>query len=431
MSQVFVVDSEKRPLDPIHPGYARWLLTCQQAAVFKQYPFTIILKHAEPEAQPAPVRLKLDPGSKATGLALVNDAKGEVVWAAELTHRGQQVKKRLAARRAIRHHRRQRKTRYRAPRFDNRTRKLGWLPPSLESRLVNVLTWVARLRRLCPIAALSMELVRFDTHLMQHPEISGVEYQQGTLAGYEVREYLLEKWGRTCAYCGKTDVPLEIEHLVPKARGGSNRVSNLTLACEPCNQQKGTQTAAEFGHLDVQTQAKRPLQDAAAVNATRWALYERLQATRLPVEVGTGGRTKWNRTERNLPKTHWVDAACVGASTPERLGGQGILPLYITATLRQHRQMCLMNRFGFPRTKAKSNRLAFGFQTGDLVRAVVISGKRAGTHQRRVAIKANGAFTITTPAGPVPDISYRYCRLLQRADGYSYAKGGRGFLSLP
>jgi 5-methylcytosine-specific restriction endonuclease McrA len=65
---------------------------------------------------------------------------------------------------------------------------------------------------------------------MQDAEISGVSYQQGELAGYEVREYLLEKWQRRCAYCGKTDVPLEIEHIIPKSRGGSNRVSNLTLA---------------------------------------------------------------------------------------------------------------------------------------------------------------------------------------------------------
>lgn len=102
-----------------------------------------------------------------------------------------------------------------------------------------VTTWVARLRRLCPITALSQELVKFDTQAMQHPEIAGMEYQQGELAGYEIREYLLEKWQRRCAYCQASKVPLQVEHILPKARGGSNRVSNLTLACEPCNQAKG------------------------------------------------------------------------------------------------------------------------------------------------------------------------------------------------
>ncbi len=76
-----------------------------------------------------------------------------------------------------------------------------------------------------------MELVRFDTQLMQNPEIGGVEYQQGQLQGYEIREYLLEKGGRKCADCGLVDAPLEVEHIIPKSWGGSNRVSNLTLAC--------------------------------------------------------------------------------------------------------------------------------------------------------------------------------------------------------
>lgn len=91
------------------------------------------------------------------------------------------------------------------------------------------------------------------------------------------------------------------------------------MACELCNRAKGVQTAEEFGYPDVQRQAKAPLKDAAAVNTTRWALYQRLSATGLPMEVGTGGRTKWNRTQRGLPKAHWLDAACVGASTPPLL----------------------------------------------------------------------------------------------------------------
>lgn len=426
MSNVFVLDSEQRPLAPIHPGYARWLLTHQKAAVFQWYPFTIILKQTIPAVQPMPLRLKIDPGSKTTGLALVHDASGEVVWGAELTHRGEIVRKRLADRASARRNRRQRKTRYRAPRFANRRRKGGRLPPSLESRIANVLTWVNRLRRLCPIEALSQELVRFDTQVMQQPEISGVEYQQGTLAGYELREYLLEKWGRACAYCGKSGVPLQIEHITPKARGGSDRASNLTLACEPCNSAKGSKTAAEFGHSEVQAQARLPLKDAAAVNVTRWALYERLQATGLPVEVGTGGRTKWNRTERGLPKTHWLDATCVGASTPVVLQIGRVHPLSITAMGRQRRQMCLMDAFGFPRTRAKGSRVVRGFQTGDLVRAVVRTGKRTGTHMGRVAVKANGAFTIMTRAGRVPDVPARYCVKLQGNDGYAYTKGGCG-----
>jgi 5-methylcytosine-specific restriction endonuclease McrA len=170
-------------------------------------------------------------------------------------------------------------------------------------------------RRLCQVVhvcALSQELVKFDTQALVQPEISGVEYQQGTLAGYEVREYLLEKWGRRCAYCGVSGVPLQIEHIVPTARGGSDRVSNLTLACGPCNTRKGPETAAEFGHPEVQAHAQGRLRDTAAVNTTRWALFHRLRAMGLPLETGSGGRTKWNRTCRGRPKTHWLDGRLCG-----------------------------------------------------------------------------------------------------------------------
>ena len=273
MQRVFVLNADQQPLSPCRPARARWLLTQQKAAVFRRYPFTIILKTLRVNPIIAPLSLKIDPGSKTTGIALVDEAQGEVVWAAELTHRGEQVKERLDQRRMCRRGRRHRHTRYRPPRFNNRTRSKGWLPPSLMSRIENVLTWVARLRRCAPITALAQELVKFDLQLMQDAEISGVEYQQGELAGYETRQYLLEKFHRTCAYCGKRDTPLEVEHIVPKSRGGTNRVSNLTIACHPCNQAKGNQVAAEFGHPQVQQQAKAPLKDATAVNATRWALY--------------------------------------------------------------------------------------------------------------------------------------------------------------
>ncbi len=423
MSHVFVLDTTQRVLNPVHPGRARRLLTEGKAAVFRRYPFTIILKHAVPNPQSEPLRVKIDPGSKTTGLVIVNNATGQVVWGAELTHRGQQIRDNVLARRAIRRGRRQRKTRYRKPRFLNRRKPAGWLPPSLLSRVQNIQTWVHRLRQLCPVSAISQELVRFDTQLLENPEISGFEYQQGELAGYEVREYLLEKWERTCAYCGATGIPLQVEHIIPKTRGGSNRVSNLTITCEPCNTAKGTQTAAEFGHPEVQARAKRPLKDVAALNASRWALYDRLQATGLPVEVGTGGRTKWNRAQRGLPKAHWVDAACVGVSTPEVLRVQSMVPLCIQAAGRESRQMCRMDRFGFPRTSAKSIRRVQGFQTGDIVRAVVTAGTKIGVYTGRVAVRTSGSFNIATAHGTIQGISARFCRAVHRSDGYSYQKG--------
>ncbi|MBA3534223.1 MAG: HNH endonuclease [Ardenticatenales bacterium] len=428
MNKVFVLDTHQQPLAPCHPAKARKLLRAGQAAVYRAYPFTIILLRAVAEPVAPPLRLKIDPGSKVSGLAIVNDASGEIVWAAEVAHRGEPIRTALAQRASVRGNRRSRKTRYRPPRFLNRRRRAGWLPPSVASRVANVMTWVRRLCQLCPIQALALELARFDTQALQNPEISGVEYQQGELWGYEVKQYVLEKWGRQCAYCDATQVPLEVDHIVARDRGGSHRVSNLTLACVLCNQKKSNHDIRDFLAHDparlarLLAQAKAPLKDAAVLNSTRWALYEALVATGLPLEVGTGGRTKWNRSTRGLPKTHWLDAACVGASTPEVLWTSGTLrPLQIRATGHGSRQMCAMDKHGFPRTRAKGAKRVQGFQTGDIVKAIVPTGKKQGTYVGRVAVRASGSFNIRTAGGLVEGISYRYCRLLHRVDGYSYS----------
>ena len=302
--------------------------------------------------------------------------------------------------------------------------------PSLESRIANVITWVQRLNRYAPITAISLELVKFDLQQMDHPEIQGVEYQQGTLAGYELCEYVLEKWHRQCAYCGAKDVPLQVEHIQPRAKGGTDRVSNRCLACEPCNQKKGTLDIAVFLNKKpevlkkILAQTKAPLKDAAAVNATRWALYERLKETSLPIECGSGGLTKFNRTTRGLPKTHWLDAACIGRSTPETIKVAGIVPLSIEATGHGNRQKCGVDQHGFPIRHRKRQKRHYGYQTGDLVRAVVPAGlKTAGTHRGRVLARATGSFDIITRQGRVAGVSYRYCRPILKSDGYSYTKG--------
>jgi 5-methylcytosine-specific restriction endonuclease McrA len=422
MQRVLVLDKNKQPVMPCHPARARELLREGKAAVFRQFPFTIILKErAGGETQS--VAVKIDPGSKTTGMVLVADFKRgkRVIWAAELTHRGQQIRNTLLTRRQVRRSRRNRKTRYRQPRFLNRRRKSGWLPPSLQSRVDNIWTWLKRLHKFTPMTHLALELVRFDTQKMQHPEISGIEYQQGTLQGYEVREYLLEKWGRKCAYCGIEHVPLQVEHIESKDRGGSNRVSNLAIACQPCNQKKGTRSAAEFGYPEVAVQAKKPLKDAAAVNATRFALLEQIKLIGLAIEIGTGGQTKFNRIQQDYPKTHWLDAACVGSSGAQIFVHADLRPLAIAATGRQARQMCRVNRYGFPRTAAKQNRVVQGFQTGDIVKAIVTIGKKVGTYVGRVAVRASGNFNIKTAHATVQDISYRYCKPIQKSDGYAYS----------
>jgi len=391
-----------------------------RAVVHRMEPFTIRLKDRMlAQSETEPLRLKLDPGSKTTGMAVMSDA-GRVIFLGELNHK-KGIKMALESRRSLRRGRRNRKTRYRKPRFLNRTRAKGWLPPSLEARVDQTLNAAAKLRRLLPIAAISTEHVKFDTQLMENAAINGVEYQQGELLGYEIREYLLEKWGRKCAYCGAENVPLEIEHIIPKIRGGSNRLSNLAIACTPCNQKKNSQTAEEFGFPEIQAQARKPLRDAAMMNATRWRLFERLRETGLPVECGTGARTKMQRIKHRLPKTHYYDACCVGASTPDVVSVQARYAALWTATGRGKRQMCQTDKYGFPKAHRANRKVQFGFLTGDIVSADVPAGKYQGTWRGRATCRASGQFDLRDGQKTIVcRTNHKRCRLIQRGDGWQY-----------
>ncbi|HAJ61726.1 MAG TPA: HNH endonuclease [Cyanobacteria bacterium UBA8543] len=424
--RVFVLDKNLNPLDPCHPARARELLNQGRAKVFKRYPFTIVLQDRTVDVSTVhPHRIKIDPGSKTTGIAVVQENTGRVTSALEISHRGQQIKAALDSRRALRRGRRNRKTRYRKPRFLNRTRKSRWLPPSLESRIANIETWVRRIRKLCPISAISQELVRFDLQQMQNPEVSGVEYQRGELFGFEIKEYLLIKWGRKCAYCGVENVPFEIEHILAKSKGGSNRVSNMSLSCHNCNQAKGNKPVEEFLKKKpdvlkrILAHLLAPLKDAAAVNATRWELYRRLQSTGLPVEVGSGGRTKFNRKTRGVEKQHWTDAACVGVSTPEKLLINGVKPLIIKAKGHGTRQRARPDKFGFPKAHAPKAKFFQGFQTGDIVKADVPTGKFAGQYAGRIAIRFRPSFVLQLSTQKF-DVHPKYLKTIHKADGYEY-----------
>jgi 5-methylcytosine-specific restriction endonuclease McrA len=410
-----------------------------RAVVHKRYPFTIRLKDRV-GGEMQPLKLTLDPGSKESGIAILREDgdNRHVLCLFTLVHRGFQIREALDQRRAFRRRRRSKNLRHRAPRFNNRTRRDGWLPPSLQHRVDTLSAWVTRLCRLAPITSLAQELVRFDTQKLVNPEISGVEYQQGTLLGYEVREYLLEKWGRECAYCGEKETPLEIEHVVAKSNGGSNRITNLTLACHDCNQAKGNDSleaffardkglkkrlkknklSAETRYQRVIREQKRPLRDASAVNATRWALFNALKETGLPVTTGSGGLTKYNRQRLGIPKTHALDAACVGNF--ETLNDWNRPTLVIKAMGRGSYQRTRLDKYGFPRGYLMRDKRAYGYQTGDMVKAIVPKGKKAGTHTGRVAIRKTGSFNIQTEQGAVQGISYKYCTILQRGDGYRY-----------
>ena len=415
---VFVIDTKKKPLTPCHPAEARKLLKQGKAAIWRKAPFTIILnKSVEAEELPKEeTRLKIDYGSKHTGMAIVQGER--VIWLGVLEHRTN-IKKKMDDRRGHRRFRRN-KLRYRKVRFDNRKRKEGWLPPSLQSRVDNIGSVVQKLCSLCPVTAIAYENCKFDTQLIQKPEISGVEYQQGELLGYEVREYLLEKYERTCCYCGKRDIPLEVEHIIPKSRGGTNRVDNLCISCKPCNQNKGNQTAEEYGYPDIQKQAKKPLKDAAVVTATRWAVYNRLRATGLPVECGSGAKTKMNRVALGLPKEHYYDACCVG-QTPRSMYFAQDYVQRIAAQGRGAYSRTNLDRHGFPRGYLARQKQFFGFQTGDMVKAIVPAGKNKGMWYGRVLCRKTGYFDVKTTTDRKGGINHKNIKLVQQNDGYEYS----------
>jgi 5-methylcytosine-specific restriction endonuclease McrA len=426
VSLVFVLARDGQPIMPCHPARARKLLRSGRARVHRRFPFTIRLIDVN-GADIQPVRIKIDPGAKTTGIAIVREENGKqhVLHLAEIEHRGATVKKHLTQRAQFRRRRRSANLRYRKPRFENRPRSNGWLPPSLRCRVDNVLSWVSRYQGLIPISGISLERVKFDLQKMENPEISGVEYQQGTLYGYEVREYLLEKWRRRCAYCDAENVPLQIEHIQPRSKNGSKRISNLTLACEECNQKKDSLDIRIFLAHDpdrlkrILKHCKRPLAAAAAVNATRNALYNKLMDLGLPVEASSGGRTKFNRTRLGIPKTHALDAACVGEV--ENLLSWEMQTFHIKAMGRGSYKRTRLNKFGFPHGILIPHKKIYGFQTGDMVKAVVPKGKKAGTHIGRVAVRKTGSFNIQNPSGVVQGVSYKHCKILAHADGYNYS----------
>ncbi len=329
---IYVLNIRGQPLMSTTQHNGKKLLKQGKAKVVQRCPFTIQLNYATGEAT-QPIKLGVDIGYTNIGFSAKTD-KLEVI-SGTLTLRNN-VSNKLEERRRYRSTRRGRLG-YRPPRFDNRTRPEGWFAPSIQHRHDSHIRLVETLETLLPITYEKVEVANFDAHKMQHPEITGVAYQQGELQGYEVREYLLDKWGRKCAYCGEKNVPLEVEHIIPRSRGGTDRVSNLTIACRKCNLKKGDKTAEEFGYPTIQKQAKQPLKAPACLNNIRWKLVEQLGA-----EHTYGYVTKYERNKLGLEKSHVNDAFVIaGGTTQERCRS------YEVMQVRRNNRSLQTNRKGF------------------------------------------------------------------------------------
>ncbi len=305
---VYVLNMRGKPLMPTTPRKARILLKEGKAKVVKRTPFTIQLKYATGEAKQE-ITLGVDSGYENIGLSAIT--KKKEVYSADVKLR-KDIVKLNSEKRQYRRARRHRKTWYRRPRFINRKKPEEWLAPSIQHKLDSHIKLINKIREILPVSCIIIEVASFDAQKMQNPEISGIEYQQGELQGYEVREYLLDKFKRTCAYCGKSETPLEVEHIVPKSRGGSDRVSNLTISCHRCNQKKGNRTAEEFGHPEVQEQAKQSLKSTAFMNSITWELVKLLNCS-----YTYGYITKHNRIKLGLEKSHTNDAFVIAGGTEQ------------------------------------------------------------------------------------------------------------------
>jgi len=414
---VFVLSKNKTPLAPTREAKARILLKEGKAVVHKIYPFTIRLK--ENKECKKNFEIKFDVGASVTGVAIVDAVK--CFFFAEIVHRGKVIKKAMDSRRATRRSRRNRKTRYREARFDNRTRPDGWLAPSVKSRADNVISFAKKYAKLIPIKSIVVERVSFDTSSMTNGEkLNGIEYQNGNLKDTKLRDFIFKKYNYSCVYC--EDRGEEIEHIIPKSKGGTNSVRNLTLSCRKCNIEKGNLSLDAFGkkigkdlsHL----KPKKTPKHASIIQSARTYTLKEL-AKDFEVTTGEGWETYANRKEIELPKQHYYDAMCIGDNYRYKIVTNTVLE--IKAQGRGSRQMCRMDRFGFPRTKAKSSKIVKGFQTGDIVKAVVTKGKKIGTYLGKVAVRVSGNFNITTTLETIQGINHKYCKTIQKGDGYAYA----------
>ena len=428
---VFVLNRSKKPLNMITNAEARILIRKKLAVIHKIYPFTIRLRDNSCIGNDKSYTVKVDPGSRHTGIAIV-DNKNSVVMLAEIEHRGHLIKKNMDSRRAVRRSRRNRKTRYREARFLNRTKPKGWLAPSVKSRADNVINFIKKYKKLININKVMIENVSFDTAQMTSDDcLIGTDYQQGLLYNTKLREFIFSKTNGKCSYCGTKAT--EVDHIVPRAKGGTNSTYNLTPTCKSCNQKKSNKTLKEFGKLMNKDYShlkpKKLPRDAAIVQSAR--NYMVREITKLIANTTTypSWPTKYNRDQLGLPKEHYYDALSVG-EIPNGFNFLTDKILQISAKGRGSRQMCRVDKYGFPRTSAKASKTVKGFQTGDMVKAIVPKGlKKEGEYLGRVVVKTKGSFDIKTKNGLAQGIGYRYCHLIQRGDGYSYNYEERNFLS--
>ena len=355
-----VLDRNGAPLAPTRPSRARrWLEAGKAVRCRKHGRFAVqLVNHQADDCTVPEMTLGIDPGVRRTGMAvtLQNQEGSKVVAAVEIHHRGGQITQAMTKRRSLRNNRRGR-LRRRPARFYNRTRKPGWLQPTLASIQANILTNVKHLRDLFPISRVLIETCKFDPRLMWDPNVEGKEYQESERGRMQVREYVLQRDRRICQYCGTRKGRIEIDHVVPQSKNGSDRVSNLVTSCRRCNQKKDNRSLAEFlkkkpAELKkIEAQLKRSLSSSTHMNYLMHLLRRELKGQGLPIWESDAISTAYTRKVLGVKKTHTNDAACLGC--PEKLTNLPEEVTVVRSVGHGRRQMLTPpSEHGTPRYKA-------------------------------------------------------------------------------
>jgi N6-L-threonylcarbamoyladenine synthase len=306
---VYVINKNGQPLMPTeNHAKVRVLLKSGKAKVVKKCPFIIQLLY-DSTNHTQKVTLGVDSGSRHIGISATT--KDKVLFEADVELRNDIVDL-LSTRRELRHSRRNRKIRYRKPRFDNRKRKDGWLAPSVQQKVDSHLTMIEKVRKILPISDIVAEVASFDIQKIKNPSISGAEYQQGEqLDFWNVREYVLFRDGHTCQCCkGKSkDKILNVHHIESRKTGG-DAPNNLITLCETCHTgyHKGTVKLPKTIHRGMS------FRDATFMGIMRWAFYNKLKEIYPNVSLTYGYITKHTRIENDLPKDHYIDARCISGN---------------------------------------------------------------------------------------------------------------------
>ena len=392
---------------PCSPAKARLLLKEQKAIVKRRTPFTIQLTIATGETK-QPVTLGVDAGYKYVGLSATSE-KAEL-FASEVELR-QDITKLLSVRLALRRSRRSRKTRCRAPRFDNRVagKRKGWLAPSVENRIAAHISRVEAVLRLLPVSAITIETAAFDTQLMKNPDVQGVGYQQGEQLGFwNVREYVLFRDGHVCQHCrGKSkDSVLNVHHIESRRTGG-DAPNNLITLCETCHK------ALHRGEIKLQVKRGKSFRAETFMGIMRWTFFERLKAAHPEITVRNtfGYLTKHKRITHGIEKTHYADAYCIAGNLGvKRLGGY----FFQKQTRKHNRQIHKLSILkGGLRKKNQAPYEVKGFRLFDKVR---VSGEEGFIFGRR----ASGYFDVRKLDGTrlSAGISHKKLSLLEKRKTY-------------